>query len=218
MKAAGTALSAYLNNDLSGAAAALTLLDGLQTSHDDDLKDFAMSLRQAIAQDRDHLVRLMTNAGVQVTDRGDTTDIVGSRPQWKHIGDIAADGELKTFQMLEWLALELDAKRALWPVLRIVSTDIPSLRTDFTLMAQRAEERRTAVETRRLEWAAKAFRNIPTRSRPQLLYSSSRVEDSHQRPLLLDGQTPQRLAAAWSCARAAKRAQPRTGRASGPAL
>jgi hypothetical protein len=155
MTTAGAYLGAYLNDHFASAAAALTLLDGLRASDDDDLRNFALTLSQAIAQDREQLGRLMITAGVQ-PDSG-ISSIANQPRQWKRAGGAALEGGLKTFELLELLALELDAKRALWPVLRIVSTDVPSLRTDFSLMAQRADDQRTAVEARRLEWAAKAF-------------------------------------------------------------
>ena len=157
MNTAGAHLAVYLNDHLSSAAAALNMLDVLE-GHDDELRDFVVVLRQAISQDRDQLARLMASAGVDVDDRPRQEGwAMDKAAELRFNAEDAAHGGLKTFELLEMLALGLDGKRALWSLLRIVSTDIPSLRADYGRLCQRADDQRAAVETRRLEWAAKAF-------------------------------------------------------------
>jgi hypothetical protein len=158
MKTAGPHLEIYLNDHLAGATAALKMLDTLEVHDDVELREFVSSLRRAISQDRDQLARLMANAGVEEgTARRAASWIAEKAAELKLTVDDPRDGGLKTFELLEMLALGIDGKRALWAALRIVSTDVPSLRADYATLAQRADEQRTAVESRRLEWAAKAF-------------------------------------------------------------
>jgi hypothetical protein len=158
MRTAGTHLAVYLNDHLGSAAASLRVLDLLEANDDDELRDFVIVLRQAISQDRDQLARLMTNAGVTIGNgrrpKGWTMD---KAAESRLNAEDAAHHGLKTFELLEMLALNVDGKRALWSLLRIVSTDLPSLRADYARLSQRADDQRAAVETRRLEWAAKAF-------------------------------------------------------------
>jgi hypothetical protein len=158
MKSAGSHLAVYLNDHLGSAAAALRVLDRLEANDDDELRDFVVVLRQSISQDRDQLARLMANAGVAIGDgRRPAGWTMDKAAEARLNAEDAAHGGLKTFELLEMLALSVDGKRALWSLLRIVSTDIPSLRADYARLSQRADDQRAAVETRRLEWAAKAF-------------------------------------------------------------
>jgi hypothetical protein len=158
MKTAGTHLAVYLNDHLASAAAALSVLDLLEANDDDELRDFVVVLRQAISQDRDQLARLMAAAGVVVGNgRHPVGWTMDKAAESRLNAEDAAHGGLKTFELLEMLALGIDGKRALWSLLRIVSTDFPALRADYARLSQRADDQRAAVETRRLEWAAKAF-------------------------------------------------------------
>jgi hypothetical protein len=158
MNNAGAHLAVYLNDHLSSAAAALKMLDLLEANDDDELRDFVVGLRQAISQDRDQLARLMASAGVDIAERPRRVGwTMEKAAELRLNAEDAAQGRLKTFELLELLALGLDGKRALWSLLRIVSTDVPSLRADYGRLSQRADDQRAAVETRRLEWAAKAF-------------------------------------------------------------
>jgi hypothetical protein len=158
MKTAAAHLGVYLNDHLAGATAALKMLDTLAAHDDVELRDFAATLRQAISQDRDQLARLMENASIEIgTARRAVGWITEMGAELKLTVDDPTDGRLKTFELLEMLALGIDGKRALWAALRIVSTEVPSLRADYSTLAHRADEQRTAVESRRLECAAKAF-------------------------------------------------------------
>jgi hypothetical protein len=151
-------LGVYLNDHLAGAAAALKILDALAAHDDAELTAFVQGLRQAIALDRDELARLMGDAGIAISHVRRAVGWIGEKAaELKLTLDDPADRGLRTFELLEVLALGIDGKRALWSVLRIVSTEVPSLRADYARLAHRADDQRAAVETRRLEWAAKAL-------------------------------------------------------------
>jgi hypothetical protein len=162
MTVARSYLAIYLNDHLAGSDAALKMLDALAAHDDSELKGFATALRQAISLDREELLRLMGNADVAVSSVRRAVGWVGEKAaELKLRLEDPGDHGLKTFELLEVLALGIEGKRALWSVLRIVSTEVPSLRADYARLAQRADEQRAGVEARRLEWAAKAFTGAP---------------------------------------------------------
>lgn len=159
MSAARDHLAIYLNDHLAGATAALKILDALATEEGDaELNGFVRGLRQAISLDRDELTRLMGATGIAISSVRRAAGWLGEKTtELKLTIDDPTNAGLGIFELFEALALGIDGKRALWSVLRIVSTDVPSLRADYARLSQRADEQRAAVETRRLEWAARAF-------------------------------------------------------------
>ena len=152
-------LAVYLNDHLAGAAAALEILDSFQHSENPGLEKFATSLRAAILEDRDELTRLMAAAGIAASPVRRAFGWVAEKTaELKLKVDDPADSGLRTFELLEIVALGIDGKRALWAVLRSIAEVVPALRSaDYSLLARRADDQRATVEARRLEWASGAF-------------------------------------------------------------
>jgi len=151
-------LAVYLNDHLAGAAAALESLDTL-AAHPAaaELNTFARDLRAAIAQDRDELAALMRRANVSTsTTRQAAGWISGKAAELKLRVDDPSDGSLRVFELLEFVALGIDGKRALWAMLRAAM--IPELDgADYARLSQRADAQRESIENQRLQWGAAAL-------------------------------------------------------------
>jgi hypothetical protein len=154
-------LAIYLNDHLAGAVVALEILDGLLDHDDVELKRCAQELRSAIEEDRVELVRLMGAANIATSSVRRAIGWLGEKAvALKLTFDDPADGRLRTFELLETIALGIDGKRALWAVLRTISVNVPSLQAaDYARLARRAEDQRGTVEAFRLQWAAITFTN-----------------------------------------------------------
>ena len=159
MKHANAHLGTYLNDHLAGAAAALEILDSLEKHQDPGLRRFAQGFRPPILEDRDELIRLMRESNISISStRRAIGWIAEQAAELKLKVDDPADSGLRTFELLEMLALGIDGKRALWAVLRSIAEAVPSLRSaDYRRLASRVDDQRATVEVRRIEWAFVAF-------------------------------------------------------------
>lgn len=163
MSYAESHLAVYLNDHLAGAAAALEMLDTLKAHDDADLKKFATELQLAIAEDRNELIRLMHASSIAISSVRHAVGWIGEKAtELKLRLDNPSDDGLRTFELLELIALGIEGKRALWAVLHMVSAHLAALRgADYTRLEGRADHQRAAVETRRLAAATEVF--LPAR-------------------------------------------------------
>ena len=152
-------LAVYLNDHLAGAATALEILDSLHEHEDSSLRMFAQGLRPAIEEDRDVLIRLMQGTSIAVSPVRRAIGWVAEKAATLKLWvDDPVDGRLRTFELVEVVALGIDGKRALWAVLASIANAVPGLRAaDYVRLTHRADQQRAVVEARRLECAAAAF-------------------------------------------------------------
>lgn len=153
-------IATYLNDHLSGAAAALELLEHLEERHaGTDLGRVAAELRAEIAADRDELSGLMERLGVSQSRTRKAAAWLGEKAaQLKlHLDDLG-DGALRLQESLEALSLGIEGKRLLWRALAAVAEEAPALQgVDYESLIRRAEEQRSRVEPLRLDAARKAL-------------------------------------------------------------
>jgi hypothetical protein len=154
-----TRLAIYLNDHLAGAEAGLQLLEALRQHEDPVLTRIAHDLYSAIVEDRDELTRIMTAAGVTVSPIRKAVGWLSEKgAQLKLAADDPVDGQLRTFELLEALAIGIHGKRALWDALKIGAVDVAALRSaNYSHLIARADEQRSTVEVQRLRWAAAAL-------------------------------------------------------------
>jgi hypothetical protein len=150
-----------LNDHLAGAVAALEMLELLEQHHDaPELSEFAAKLRTEVAQDRDHLERLMRDANVAVSGaRRAAAWISEKAAELKLRVDDPGGGPLRIFELLEAVSLGIDGKRALWVAMASAADGVAALQgVDYPRLSQRAEAQRHAIEIHRLQWASRALR------------------------------------------------------------
>ena len=159
MPKSGEYLATYLNDHLTGAEAALELLETLEPHTDAAISMLATQLRPRIEEDRDELVRLMHAVDVSPSRARRAVGWIGEKTaELKLALDDPSDGGLRTLERLEALAIGIDGKRALWDALQTIARTIPALHeADYVRLARRAEEQRATVEARRLAYAKVAF-------------------------------------------------------------
>jgi hypothetical protein len=153
-------IATYLNDHLAGAAAALELLEHLETEHaGTDVGRFAAELRADIATDREELEALINRLGVSESRTRKAAGWLGEKAaQLKLRLDDLTDGALRLHETLEALSLGIEGKRSLWRALAAAAEDSPALRVaDYEALARRAEDQRGRVEVKRLEAARKAL-------------------------------------------------------------
>jgi hypothetical protein len=141
-------LATYLIDHLAGSAAALELLEDLETTYaGTPLTGFFAELQTDIAADQKELQALM-----------DRLQIVESRPRkfaaWLAEKSVAlkvrlddkATGPLRLIESLEVVGLGIHGKLALWEALKAAASEFPPLRglVDYEHLAQRAQEQRNS--------------------------------------------------------------------------
>lgn len=151
-------LEKYLNDHLSGSAAALSLL---RTLADSDSREsvFYLKLRDDIAENRKILTQMMRAAGFQrrhwLEHFAALTSAAGQlRLRWQGL----SAGHLGLVEALEILELGIQGQLLLWRCLKETG---PALGlwddVDFAGLIASAETQRNQVETRRLTAAKRAF-------------------------------------------------------------
>jgi hypothetical protein len=150
-------LTTYLNDHLSGAQAALEMIDLLR---DIDEPIFWEEVGREIESDRRELQHLMDVTGVPRSSARRAAAWMSEKlAELKlHVDDRSRDGGLRRLELIEALALGIDGKRALWAALQTTSERAPELeRLDYRTLIARAEDQRNRVEARRLLAAAGAL-------------------------------------------------------------
>jgi hypothetical protein len=150
----------YLNDHLAGAAAALELLEHLESSYAGTEKahEFAV-LRADIAADRDELKSLVDRLqATQSAPRKATAWLASKMAELKlRIAD-RATGPLRLLETVEALGLGIEGKLAMWRALAAAAAVAPALdELDYERLARRAQEQRERVEAIRLEAARAAL-------------------------------------------------------------
>ena len=150
-------LSVYLHDHLSGADMAINLLEAM-----DDGKlsspgsEFVSPLLAEIHQDRDLLQQLVDKISSSRPLLKEAAAWIGEKAvRTKFVSEEKAFGE---FQALEFLALGILGKQALWCALQVAARLDARLRElDFERLILRAKAQHAVVEERRLSLASTAF-------------------------------------------------------------
>jgi hypothetical protein len=147
-------LATYLLDRLAGSVHAIELVEAMRDQHSDQpLERCAATLPVEIKEDRDVLRGLaarVTSGSSRVKDLGAW---LGDKVSRLKLGRGGAD-PLALFESLEFLALGIHGKRALWRTLAATALQDPRLQgIDFNHFASRGEKQHADVEGRRLEAA-----------------------------------------------------------------
>jgi hypothetical protein len=150
-------LGTYLRDHLAGAAYAIELLEFMRDQHkNDELGPFAAQLLVEIEEDRDILRQLAERVGAGGTTIKELTAWLGEKLSRMKLGH---DGDLATFEGLEFLTVGIHGKWVLWCALAAVAPGDPRLEgLDFAALAARAQSQHDRVDERRLEAARAALR------------------------------------------------------------
>ncbi len=154
------ALTTYLQDHLAGALHAIELLKGMREHFTGKpLGRFAAEMLAEVEADREVLARLAERAGGGsggMKEWGAWLAEKVSRLKLKHG---SADG-LGTFEALEFLAIGIHGKWALWRAMaKVAPSDTRLHGFDFDKLIDRAENQHQKVEERRLACAEFVFRN-----------------------------------------------------------
>jgi len=156
-------LATYLNDHLAGAAAAIELLQHLETAHaGTPTARHIAALRVDIEADRDVLTSLTTRM-----------DVPESRPRkaaaWlaerlvalKLRLDDSRDGAFRLFESLEAISLGIEGKSGLWRTLATLTPEVPAVGgPDYEMLIVRATDQRKRAEALRLEAARPALTGV----------------------------------------------------------
>ncbi len=151
-----THLATYLNDHLSGAMAAVELLEHLETTHaGTEVQQFAAALHADIEADRQELLRLMGELGVSESRvREAVAWLAEKATRLKLRVDDPEQGNFLLFEILEALSVGIGGKAALWTALAAAAEVEPRLRArDYDGLVRRARSQQERVEARRLSLA-----------------------------------------------------------------
>jgi hypothetical protein len=143
-------LAIYLHDHLAGAAFAVDLLQAIRNKHSNDpLGEFAVTILREVEQDRTTLTTLADRVG-------SGTSVLKELSAWmsEKVSRIKLNREthsLGTFEALEFLALGILGKLALWDALKTLPPSDNRLQgIDLDYLASRARTQHAQVEERRL--------------------------------------------------------------------
>ncbi len=151
-------LRTYLHDHLAGAEYAINLLEFMRDQHSDDqLGRFAADILADIKQDRDTLRDIAERVGTGGSTLKEAASWVAEKISRFKLGH-DADSGLATFEALEFLALGILGKRALWRALAAIApSDRRLAGLNFDALAARAQKQHDKVEQRRLVAAREAL-------------------------------------------------------------
>jgi hypothetical protein len=151
-------LSTYLHDHLSGAKAAIDLLEAMRDGHQDQpLKDFAAYLLVEVQADRDTLQRLAEKVGSGSNPLKEFTGWFAEKATRLKLGQ-GSGGSFGTFEALEFLALGVRGKMGMWQALDVAASGDARLGGyDFKQLSARAEAQYQQVEEKRLQAAKSAL-------------------------------------------------------------
>ena len=144
-------LAIYLHDHLAGATYALDLVQALRDHYKGQaLAELASQLHTEIVAGKDTLERIAESFGP-------ASDFIKHIAAWlsEKVSRLKLDHSnptgLGTFEALEFLALGIHCKRAMWRALSEISRDEPALtNVDFASLIARAENQERLVEEQRL--------------------------------------------------------------------
>ena len=154
----GDPLVTYLHDHMAGSVHAVGLLEALRDEHaGEPLAEFAGRVLAEVQADRATLKELAERAGEGSSGLKELTGWLADKA-----GRIKLQpnkqGGLGTFQALEFLALGIQGKLALWRALAVVAPlDARLHGVDYDHLAARAEAQYAETEARRLEVAGWAL-------------------------------------------------------------
>ncbi len=152
-------LGTYLHDHLAGAAYAIDLVEFMRDQHrDDDLGRFAAEILGEIKHDRDTLRDIVERVGASGSTLKEAASWIGEKVSRFKLGHGAGSG-LATFEGLEFLAVGILGKRALWRALAAIAPSDPRLAgVDYNALIASAQKQHDKVEQYRLSAARKTFR------------------------------------------------------------
>jgi hypothetical protein len=150
-------LSTYLNDHLSGAVAALELLDRLINEVGDHGP--LRQIREDIQADRQELKTLMSRLKISESPLRKAGGWIAEQfVETKLAFDDENAGPLRTLERLEALGLGINGKLALWRGLKASSLQDARLSgLDYEQLIQRAEDQHHRVEALRIDAAISAL-------------------------------------------------------------
>ena len=154
-------LATYLEDHLAGAAYAIDLLGAIRDQHaGEPLGQFAAGMLVEVEADNGVLQELAERVGTGSSGLKGLSAWVAEKVSRLKLKRDTSDG-LGTFEALEFLALGIQGKLALWRALAAVgAADARLDHMDFDHLAARAETQHSQVEERRLEAARMALRPV----------------------------------------------------------
>ncbi len=154
-------LVTYIEDHLAGAAYAIDLLGAIRDQHaGEPLGQFAVGMLVEVEADNGVLKELAERIGTGSSGLKGLAAWMAEKVSRLKLKRGASDG-LGTFEALEFLALGIQGKLALWRALAVVGPGDARLNhLDFHHLATRAETQHAQLEERRLEAARMALRPV----------------------------------------------------------
>jgi hypothetical protein len=151
-------LSIYIHDHLAGARVAIELLQAMQTREKTrPLGRFATDMLVEVEADRNTLQALAEKIGAGSNVVKEVTGWLGEKASRIKFSNSPAN-EFGNFQALEFLALGVLGKLALWDALNVIlSSDTRVSQYNFKELAAQARTQHAEVEQQRLEIAVTAF-------------------------------------------------------------
>jgi hypothetical protein len=143
-------LAIYLHDHLAGAAMAIDLLEAMRDKHPADaLGDFATTMLAEVEADRTTLKNLADRIGSGSSQLKELTAWLSEKVSRIKLN--RDSHSLATFEALEFLALGVLGKLALWNALRMLAPGDARLREiDLDRLAARAQAQHANIEEKRL--------------------------------------------------------------------
>jgi hypothetical protein len=158
----GHAIETYLSDHLAGAMFGSNLAEQIRDrSEGAQLRELMEWLAPEIEEDRQTLIEVMEKLDVARSPiKEATTWLAEKASRVKFAGGTAHETEVGTFMALETLRLGVEGKLCLWTALRVVSGDLPALRSiDLGALIERAVTQRDRLELERIEAGRAALTN-----------------------------------------------------------
>ena len=158
-------LVTYLNDHLSGASAALAVLERLISAADSaGDRRFFEDLKAEIEEDASTLEGLIERLGGKRNLVRQAGGLIAEKfAALKLRFDDPEGSGLSHFEAVEMLALGILGKRALWRVLRAAAADLPELGPlEYEMLEIRAQQQHDRVEARRVAAGRRIFTRAKT--------------------------------------------------------
>ena len=154
-----TPLQIYLTDHLTGADAALDLIEKLGKQHPGDLGRFFHVLHSEVKGERQQLELLMHRFGYErSTIRSAGARLAEKVARVKLVGEDERGGALHLLEALDMLQSAVQGKRGLWRALEAAAAVDPDLAVlDYRQLADLASDQLNRLDAVRLETAPKAL-------------------------------------------------------------